>query len=107
MQLVDARDGGERLAIDVIREDQIEDVIREDQIEDVEKISATLQGATDRQKNAWPKGSLPWLSWVVARLGGWNCYYKKPGPKRMARGWRRLEAMLEGMAISRQTLQLI
>lgn len=97
MQLVDARDGGERLATDVIREEQIEDVA---------KISATLQGATDRQKNTWPKGSLPWLSWVVARLGGWNCYYKKPGPKRMARGWRRLEAMLEGMAISRQTLQL-
>jgi hypothetical protein len=35
MQLVDARDGGERLATDVIREDQIEDVA---------KISAALQG---------------------------------------------------------------
>lgn len=92
MQLVDARDGGDRPATDVIQEDQIEDV---------EKIAATLEGATERQKNPWEKGTLSRVSWVAARLGGWNCCGRKAGPKRMARGWRRLSDRLEGMALAR------
>ncbi len=39
-------------------------------------------------------------SWITARLGGWNGYYKPPGPKTMADGWRRLAAMLDGYAIA-------
>ena len=93
IQLVDARDGGRRPATDAIHAGQIEDVAA---------ISATLEGATERQKNRWEKGTLSWLSWVVGRLGGWNCYYKPPGPKTMARGWRRLGAMLDAFAIAHQ-----
>jgi hypothetical protein len=92
IQLVDARDGGPRPATDAIRPDQVEDVAA---------ISASLEGRTERQKNPWVKGALSWLAWVVARLGGWTCYYKPPGPKTMADGWRRLEAMLAGCAIAR------
>ena len=92
IQLVDARDGSPRPATDAIRSDQIEDVAA---------ISASLEGGTQRQKNPWKKGSLSWLAWAVARLGGWNCYYKPPGPKTMADGWRQLEAMLAGCAIAR------
>ena len=51
-----------------------------------------LEGATARQKNPHPKGS-------VARLGGWNCYYKPPGPKTMARGLDRA-GRLEGFMIA-------
>ena len=32
-----------------------------------------------------PPRSLAWLAWIIARLGGWNCYYKPPGPKNHAR----------------------
>jgi hypothetical protein len=30
--------------------------------------------------------SLAWLAWIATRLGGWNCYYKPPGPKTMRAG---------------------
>jgi hypothetical protein len=46
------------------------------------------------------KGTLGWLSWIAARLGRWNCYYKKPGPKTMATGWRQLAAMIAGFIIA-------
>lgn len=52
----------------------------------LEAISAKLEGNTERQKNAYPKGSFAFAAWVVARLGGWNGYYGKPGPKTMRLG---------------------
>jgi hypothetical protein len=94
VQLVDARDGSSRPATDVISADQINAVAA---------ISAAKEGGTARQRNPWPQGSLPWLSWVVARLGGWNCYGKKPGPKTMADGWHRLSHMIEGFHLAQVT----
>ena len=63
-------------------------------------IGPTLEGKTQRQKNPHPLGSLPWLSWIVARLGGWNCYYKPAGPKTMRAGWDKLAAMTAGFHIA-------
>src|SRR6266481_3203032 len=57
-------------------------------------------GATAKQKNPHPAGSLAWLSWVVARYGGWNCYYKPPGPKTIAKGWERFAATISGIIIA-------
>ena len=94
VQLVDARDGSTRPASDVVDPGEIEAIAA---------ISASREGGTTRQQNPWPKGSLPWLSWVVARLGGWNCYGKKPGPKTMADGWHRLSAMLDGFRLANAT----
>jgi hypothetical protein len=91
LQLTDARDASSRPATDVIDEGAIEAVAA---------IGVTLEGRTQRQKNPHPRGSLSWLAWVTARLGGWNGYYKPPGPKTMADGWRRLAAMLDGYAIA-------
>ena len=64
------------------------------------QIGKTLEGKTQRQKNHHAEGSLPWLSWIVARLGGWNCYYKPPGPKTMALGWNTLANMLAGFLLA-------
>ena len=91
IQLTDARDASNRPASDVIDPSLIEAA---------HAISKTLEGKTDRQKNRHPPGSLTWLAWIIARLGGWNCYYKPPGPKTMADGWRRLAYMLGGYAIA-------
>ena len=92
IQLVDARDGGPRPASDVADQDLITAA---------EAIGPTLEGKTARQKNPHPPRSLAWLSWIVARLGGWNCYYKLPGPKTMRAGWNKLEAMAIGYAIGK------
>jgi hypothetical protein len=91
LQLVDARDGCARPATDVIDAELIEPVAA---------IGKTLEGKTDRQKNRHVPGTLGWLAWIAARLGGWNCYYKPPGPKTMAIGWRRLAAMVSGYVIA-------
>jgi hypothetical protein len=92
VQLVDARDTSTRPATDIIDASLIEPV---------QAISKTKEGKTDRQKNHHEKGTLSWLAWTVARLGGWNCYYKPPGPKTMARGLKRLNNMLEGYEIAK------
>ncbi len=93
IQLVDARDGSERPATDIIDAGHIEAAAA---------IGAKLEGATARQKNHHVKGSLAWLAWIVARLGGWNCYYKPPGPKTMARGLDRLLDRIEGFTIAHE-----
>jgi hypothetical protein len=91
LQLTDARDGSRRPATDVVDAALIEPIAT---------IGKTLEGKTERQKNHHPKGSLAWLAWITARLGGWNCYYKPPGPKTMATGWKQLAARLEGYLIA-------
>jgi hypothetical protein len=93
LQLVDARNGSTRPASDVIDAAEIPMVAA---------IGAGLEGATRRQQNPWPQGSLAWLAWIVARLGGWNCYYREPGPKTMANGWRRLAERLACVATLHQ-----
>jgi hypothetical protein len=89
LQLVDARNGSPRPATDAIAAEEIPAAAA---------IGAELEGRTARQQNPWPEGSLAWLAWIVARLGGWNCYYRPPGPKTMANGWRRLADRLAGFA---------
>jgi hypothetical protein len=91
IQLVDARDGSRRPASDVA--DQAV-------IAAAEAIGPTLEGNTARQKNPYEPGSLAWLAWIIARLGGWNCYYKPAGPKTMRAGWNQLAAMAAGYAVA-------
>jgi hypothetical protein len=91
-QLVDARDGSSRPALDVVDDDAIDAA---------EAIGPTLEGKTVRQQNHHPPRSLAWLAWIIARLGGWNCYYKPPGPKTMRAGWDRFAAMATGFLIAK------
>ena len=85
IQLVDACDGSPRSATDVIDPALLSAV---------EAIGATLEGKTERQKNRHPRQSLAWLAWIAARLGGWNCYYRPPGPKTMRASGAQLETMV-------------
>jgi hypothetical protein len=52
----------------------------------IEALSRKLEGKTVRQKNPHPKGTLAFAAWVIARLGSWDGYYGKPGPKIMRIG---------------------
>jgi len=91
LQLVDARDGGSR---------PMSDVLDADLLEPAAALGRSRQGATERQKNPHPQGSLAWLAWIVARYGGWNCYGKPPGPKTMAIGWQAFAANLSGYLLA-------
>jgi len=91
IQLVDARDGGSRPATDVIDPTLLPAA---------EAIGPTLEGKTKRQTNPHPLHSLAWLAWIMARLGGWNCYYKPPGPKTMRAGWTQFATMAAGFTIA-------
>ena len=93
IQLVDARDGSPR---------PISDVIDPAFLPALERLSKSREGKTKRQKNPHPSDSLAFVAWIAARLGGWNCYYKPPGPKTMREGWNHLAAMLEGYLLAIQ-----
>ena len=94
IQLVDARDGSPRPASDVLDETFAPAL---------ERISRKLEGGTQRQKNPHPQGSLAFIAWIAARLGGWNCYGKPPGPKTMHSGWNELATMLCGYTIATES----
>jgi hypothetical protein len=90
MQLVEGRDAGpERRASEVI--DATEEAF-------AACLRPTLEGKTAKQKNPHETGSLAWIAWIVARLGGWSGYatYGAAGPKTMAHGWQRFKAMAHG-----------
>jgi hypothetical protein len=78
MQCIQARDGN--------TEQPIEAVFEADDQSILEAVGTKLEGKTARQKNPHPKGSLAYAVWVIARLGGWDGYYGKPGPMVIRRG---------------------
>ncbi len=93
MQLVHARDGRvDRPATDVVPPAQLEVA---------DALQSTLEGKTDLQKNPYPRHSIAWLAWTVARLGGWKGYpsERRPGPITMRHGWQRFEAIAHGWAL--------
>jgi hypothetical protein len=73
-------------------------VFSEDQQQCLEQLTPTLQGQTQKQQNPYPKASLAWSSWLIARLGGWSGYrsQKPPGMSTIVQGLRRFEAMFIG-----------
>jgi Transposase DDE domain len=64
----------------------------------LEALQKKLEGHTAKQKNPHGRHSMAWLSWIIARLGGWTGYASErpPGPKTMHRGWRRFEQIAHG-----------
>jgi len=88
MQLVQERDGKHQLPASTI--------FAEPEIETLEALVPTLEGNTERQKNPHPARSLARGGWVIARLGGWNCYYRPPGPITFRRGMEQFQAIHRG-----------
>jgi hypothetical protein len=88
IQLVQERDGKHQLPAST--------VFAEPEIETLEALIPTLEGKTERQQNPHPPRSLARAGWVIARLGGWNCYYKPPGPITFRRGVEQFHAIHRG-----------
>ena len=71
-------------------------VFTEPEIETLEALVLTLEGTTERQKNPHPVRSLARAGGAIGRLGGWNCYYKPPGPITFRRGMEQFYAIHRG-----------
>ena len=67
------------------------------QIDTLAALGPTLEGSTERQQNHHPMRSLAHVE--HPRLGGWNCYYKPPGPITFRRSRERFHAMHRGREI--------
>lgn len=92
IQLVQARDGA--------GQEPASTVFTQAEVETLEALVPTLEGKTERQKNPHPNGGLAWAGWCIARLGGWNCYYKPPGPITYRRGMEQFRAIHRGRLLN-------
>jgi hypothetical protein len=88
VQLTQERDGKDQLPAS--------NVFSEAETDTIAGLSPTLEGSTDRQRNPHPPRTLAWATWCIARLGGWNCYYKPPGPITFRRGMEYFHAIHQG-----------
>jgi len=96
MQLTLAREGkSQRPATDAFDHQDIE-VLKQ--------LQPTLEGKTEKQKNAFSPLSLAWACWIIARLGGWKGYAseRKPGPITMLNGLKEFESIKMGFSLARQ-----
>ena len=88
IQLTQSRDGIDQMPA--------ANVFTEPEIDTLAALQPTLEGSTERQQNRHPPLSLAWAAWIIARLGGWNCYYKPPGPITFRRGMEQFYAIHRG-----------
>jgi len=92
VQIVVARDGSTGQALSDAADPADTDLLQ--------ALSAKLEGRTALLKNPYGCTTLAWFAWIVARLGGWAGYtskgYKPPGPKTIARGLTKLDAITDG-----------
>lgn len=75
----------------------------EAEIDTIEALNPTLEGSTKPQQNPHTGRSLARACWVIARLGGWNCYGKPPGPITFHRGMERFNAIHLGRCLTTNT----
>jgi Transposase DDE domain len=74
----------------------------EQQQQCLSSLSPTLEGTTRKQQNPYPRASLPWATWFIARLGGWSGYSSQrvPGMLTLIRGLRQFESIFLGWKLA-------
>ena len=92
IQLTQARDGTDQMPGS--------NVFTEPEMDTLAALGPELEGKTERQQNPHPPRSLAWAAWIIARLGGWNCYYKPPGPITFRRGMQQFYAIHRGRLLA-------
>lgn len=70
----------------------------EEEQECLTQIAPTVEGKTAKQQNPYPKSSLAWAAWLIARIGGWSGYQtqRPPGMPTFVRGLRQFDATFLG-----------
>lgn len=61
-------------------------------------LAPTLDGRTEKQRNPHPSASLAWVSWCIARLGGWSglASQRPPGVITLTHGWQHFQQLYQG-----------
>ena len=97
LQMVEGRDNCE-LSASVTFDDEQQQCLSE--------ISPSFQGRTRKQQNPYPPASLPWATWLIARLGGWSGYssQRPPGMPTLVHGLKRFESIFLGWKLSQSQL---
>ena len=69
-------------------------------------IETSLQGRTKKLQNPYPPASLPWATWLIARLGGWSGYssQRPPGMPTLVQGLRQFESIFLGWKLAQNQL---
>jgi hypothetical protein len=95
MSLVESRDGKNNR--------KASDLFTQDELKLLSVICKKLEGKTEKQKNPHRDNLLGWVSWIIARLGGWNGYRSEspPGPIVMLRGLQKFELQYEGWLLAK------
>ena len=94
LQLKQARGGDETLPIATVFTDH--------EVECLEKLTVKLEGVTEKQQNPFKTRTLPWATWIIARLGGWNGYKnnRPPGILTLKMGLDKFNIIYIGFTIS-------
>lgn len=73
----------------------------EDEVETASLLSSYVNGRTKITTNPYPEKSLPWMAWIIARLGKWSGYLSqsKPGYTTFKRGLDNLYSKSEFLKI--------
>lgn len=73
----------------------------EDEVETAYLLSPSVNGRTKITTNPYPEKSLPWMAWIIARLGKWSGYLSqsRPGYTTFKRGLDNLYSKSELLKI--------
>lgn len=68
----------------------------------LEQLAPSLNGRTRKQQNPYPRSSLAWTAWLIARLGGWSGYQSQrpPGIRTFYRGLQTFEGIFLGWKLA-------
>ncbi len=64
-------------------------------------VNQKYEGKTKKQLNPYPKDSLQWCYWVIARVGGWKPHEKQAGVITICRGWSSFQKIYHGWLLAK------
>lgn len=82
-------------------ETKSEDMFCQNEIDCLKLINQKVEGSTEKQKNPYPKDSLAWVTWTIARLAGWSGYksHGPPGYITIKEGYDKFVIQYEGYSL--------
>ncbi len=66
------------------------------------ELAPPLEGRTRKQQNPYPRYTLAWASWLIARLGGWSGLQSQrpPGIRTLFKGLQTFESIFQGWILA-------